>query len=289
MHGVSLLIVGCGYVGRQVARVWQRRSEPVVALTRGGDSIPVLEAAGITPLVADWLDDKAHWSLPTAKQALVAVPHRVDERFGLRTHSVGLANVLARLPRLERMVVISTTGVYHQTDGQWVDESSPTQPTRPGPQMALAAEKWLAEHVPFQQATVLRLAGIYGPGRIPLLSKLRERQPLPVPEGDLNLIHVDDVADAIRRLLERPAPHPLYVLSDGHPVARRTFYEDTARIFGTPQPIFTAPEPGSSRAVRGESNKRINPQRILTELGLKLRYPDHLAGLMAIAAGAGPA
>jgi nucleoside-diphosphate-sugar epimerase len=150
--------------------------------------------------------------------------------------------------------------------------------------MALAAEQWLAEHVPAERATVLRLAGIYGPGRIPLLAKLREREPLPVAEGDLNLIHVVDAAEAIVQLLERPAPPRLYVLSDGHPVARRTFYEDAARIFGTPEPVFVAPEPGSARAGRGESNKRIRPQRIMADLGLVLRYPDHLAGFTAIAA-----
>ncbi|MGN6547108.1 MAG: SDR family oxidoreductase [Aureliella sp.] len=282
---MSLFIVGCGYVGRQVARLWQRDGNSVVALTRGGDSIAQLEQAGIAPLVADWLDEQANWSLPRARQALVAVPHRVDERFGVQTYSVGLANVLKRLPALDRLVVLSTTGVYHQSDGQWVDESSPTEPTRPGPQMALAAEQWLAEHVPADRATVLRLAGIYGPGRIPLLAKLRQREPLPVAEGDLNLIHVDDAAEAIVQLLKRPAPHRLYVLSDGHPVARRTFYEDAARIFQTPPPVFVAPEPGSSRAGRGESNKRIDSQRILRDLGLRLRYPDHVSGLSAIAAG----
>lgn len=276
--------MGCGYVGRQVAQVWQQKKEPVLGLTRGGTAVSALEQAGIQPVVADWLDADANWSLPGVEQALVAVPHRVDERFGERTYTVGLANVLERLPALKRMVVLSTTGVYHQTDGQWVDEASPTQPTRPGPQMALVAEKWLAEHLPAERATVLRLAGIYGPGRIPLLAKLRGRQPLPVPEGDLNLIHLEDVAQAILQLLERHAPQGLYVLSDGHPVARRKFYEDAARIFGTPQPIFSAPEPGSSRAGRGESNKRINPQRIMRDLGLVLRYPDHLAGLAAIAA-----
>ena len=75
--------------------------------------------------------------------ALVAVPHREDERFGEQTHVIGLQHLLARCPTLKRLVVLSTTGVYHQHDGGWVDEQSPTQPARIGPQIALAAEQWL--------------------------------------------------------------------------------------------------------------------------------------------------
>lgn len=308
---MSLLIVGCGYVGKQVARAWmaanQKADRPaedspgkssaasiqtprwhVSALTRGGpDQLSALAQARVEPIVGDWLDSTGQWSVASARCALVSVPHRPDERLGERTHCVGLANLLARVPRLERLVVLSTTGVYHQSGGEWVDESSAAYPTRIGPQIALAAERWLAEHLPSGRSTVLRLAGIYGPGRIPLIAKLRAREPIPIANGDLNLIHVDDIAHAVVQLLAGPVPSDLYVLSDGRPVPRRRFYEDAARIFRTPPPVFVEPEPGSARAGRSESNKRVNPERILRELSLEMKYPDHIAGLTAIAAAEG--
>jgi nucleoside-diphosphate-sugar epimerase len=280
---VSLLIVGCGYVGQRVAKLWLEQGEKATALTRGGDSLAILQRVGIVALVADWLDVHNDWTLQSARCALVAVPHRSDERFGLNTHCVGLANIMDRLPKLERLVVLSTTGVYHQTDGEWVDECSPTNPTRVGPQIALAAEHWLAEHISATRATVLRLAGIYGPGRIPLLANLQTRRPIPVADGALNLIHVADIAQAIIKLLVKPAASRLYVLSDGQPVERRTFYEDAARIFATEPPVFSAVELGSSRAGRSDSHKRIDPKRIVNELPLRLQFPNHIAGLTAIA------
>lgn len=257
---------------------------PVAAVTRGGNALTELAQLGIEPVVADWLDDQASWHLPwEPSTAMVAVPHRQDERFGVQTHIVGLQNLLRRCPNLTRLIVLSTTGVYHQNDGSWVDEQSPTHPTRLGPQMALAAEQWLRESCQDSLATSLRLAGIYGPGRVPLLTKLRAQEPIPTGEGWLNLVHLDDIAHAIMRLLTTAAPSRLYVLSDGHPIERRQFYLDAARIFQTPPPQFTLAESDSARAARSESNKRINPARILRELGIDLRYPDHLSGLQTLA------
>lgn len=280
---MSLLIVGCGYVGRHVARGWLDRGEPVSALTRGGPSVEQLLALGIRPIIGDWLETHETWPEPAPQCILVAVPHRPDERFGEQSHVVGLSNLIKRWPDLKRLVVLSTTGVYHQTDGQSVDERSPTEPTRPGPRIALAAERWLADTLPATQATSLRLAGIYGPGRVPLIAKLRQRESIPVAEGVLNLVHRDDITTAIDKLLIEPPPSRLYVLSDGHPVQRQQFYEDAARIFGTPPPLFAQPDPNSTRAGRGETNKRIDSSRIFRELSLNLRYEDHIAGLTAIA------
>ncbi len=251
MIGVDFDIArgGCGYVGKPVAEMWLRKGEAVAAVTRGGDATESLRALGIAPVVADWLDEHQPWDLPFAPtRALVAVPHREDERFGVQTHVHGLQNLLKRCPQLKRLVVLSTTGVYHQNDGGWVDEDSPTQPTRIGPQIALAAEQWLRENCSAQLATSLRLAGIYGPGRVPLLAKLREREPIPVGEGSLNLVHLDDIVSAIVRLLEQSPPDRLYVLSDGHPIERRQFYLMRPAFFkhrnrnsSKPPPILRAP------------------------------------------------
>ncbi len=281
---VKLLIVGCGYVGKAVARLWQEQGHYVRALTRGGASIDDLKSCQIEPIVANWLDPEAVWSALDIDAVLVAVPHRPDPDLGEQTYCAGMQNIVRRVSDSSRIVVLSTTGVYAQCDGQSVNESSSTEPTRPGPKMALAGERWVLEHLSPQRATVLRLAGIYGPGRVPLLSKLQNSEPIPVAEGGyLNLIHLVDIVDFVTRLLSSPAPSPLYVLSDGHPIERRQFYLDAARIFQTPAPVFTELEPGSTRAGRSESNKRIDPSRIIEELKLKFRYPNHLVGLASLA------
>ncbi len=276
----KLLIVGCGYVGKAVAAAWHALGGEVAALTRGApESLASLAELRLQSVTADWLNRHASWPLPFDPDvALVAVPHREDERFQVQTHVVGLQNLLQRCPRLKRLIVLSTTGVYHQNDGSWVDEQSPTQPTRIGPQIALAAEQWLHDNCSSEVATSLRLAGIYGPGRVPLLAKLRSEEPIPVGQGSLNLIHLDDIVTAIVRLLTGPVPSRLYVLSDGAPIERKQFYLDAARVFQTPAPQFVAAE-DSSRAARSESNKRVSPARILRELNLSLKYPNHLSGL----------
>ncbi|MFO1066700.1 MAG: NAD-dependent epimerase/dehydratase family protein [Pirellulales bacterium] len=310
----QLLIVGCGYVGRPVARAWQQLHASAVAagtavgdtergaawaLTRGGSSRAELETLGIPCIEGDWLQPQN--SLPASqslglqspaasdfRHLLVAVPHRPDERFGVNTHAIGIENLLRMLPNLESIVVLSTTGVYAQADGETVNEDSPAEPTRPGPQLALAAERRLRELAGAGvQAISLRLAGIYGPQRIPLLSKLQTGEPLPVADsGSINLIHIDDITTAIVRLLRERVDRSLYVLSDGEPAGRREFYRAMADAFGTPPPNFTDPAPESSRGARSETNKRIDPSRLLNELQLQLRFPDFRMGLASIAQGA---
>jgi nucleoside-diphosphate-sugar epimerase len=96
------------------------------------------------------------------------------------------------------VIYISSVGVYGPSDGDWVDESTPCEPHREGGKASLAAEQVLAGHALGRRGLILRLAGIYGPGRIPLAEKIRKGEPLPVsPEGYLNLIHVDDAARVV--------------------------------------------------------------------------------------------
>ena len=135
----------------------------------------------------------------------------------------GLRNVLAALlSSVTRAIYISTTGVYGNAGGRWVDEATPTDPQRDGGKASLAAEEILRAHPLGKRSAILRLAGIYGPGRVPYLDKLRAGEPIAAPsEGWLNLIHVDDAARIVvamdRWLAEREAsdgPH-VFCVSDG--------------------------------------------------------------------------
>jgi nucleoside-diphosphate-sugar epimerase len=134
-----------------------------------------------------------------------------------------------------------------------------------------------------KQSVILRLAGVYGPGRIPFLKDLKAGEPIAAPAtGWLNLIHVDDAAEVVRTTSLLPPFNDgprVYCVSDGQPVERGEYYSEVARLIGAAPPQFTEPEPGSPRAARAEANRRISNARMLADLRVNLTYPDYRAGL----------
>jgi len=201
----------------------------------------------------------------------------------------GLRNVLDALPsETGRLIYISSTGVYGQTDGSWVDEESPCQPERDSGQICLEAEQTLLNHRLSGRSVILRLAGIYGPGRIPYIDKIRQGEPIAAPSaGWLNLIHVDDAASVVAAAAEwvsRQAddgPH-LFCVSDGQPVVRANYYREVARLIGADPPQFTDPDPASPAALRAGADRRISSDKLLSALGIQLAYPSYREGLAAI-------
>lgn len=277
---MKLLIVGCGYVGlafrNMVPNDWS-----VYALTRTDARNAEFRQAAIEPLVGDWLVEESLRNLPEVDLVLVSVPHRPDPELQERTHQVGLRNLLTKLPGgWKKLIYLSTTGVYGDCENEVVDEQTPVAPTRIGPAIAVEGETWLRRQVPTEKLVTLRLAGIYGPGRIPLAAKLKEGHPLSVPQqGFLNLVHVGDIARLVLRLMTVAMQQNLYVFSDGMPVARLEFYTYLARLCGVEKPQFIDPEPTDSRARRATS-KRVDPSRIVRELRFEYRFPDYRTGLV---------
>jgi nucleoside-diphosphate-sugar epimerase len=219
-----------------------------------------------------------------------------DRSAGPDIHAVyagGLRNVLAALPpSVTRVIYISTTGVYGTAGGGWVDETTPTDPQREGGKASLAAEQILKAHPLGKRSAILRLAGIYGPGRVPYLDKLRAGEPIAAPsEGWLNLIHVDDAARIVvavdRWLADRAAsdgPH-LFCVSDGSPVVRGEYYAEAARLIGAPPPRFTAPPADSPAAARAGADRRVSNAKLhewMREAGISLEYPSYREGLAEI-------
>ncbi len=194
----------------------------------------------------------------------------------------GLRAVLdAVSPEVRRVILISSTGVYAEHGGGWVDESSPCQPSRESGRALLAAEQALAAHRFGGLGIVLRLAGIYGPGRLPRRAELATGEPLPIAAGEhVNLIHVEDAAAAVLAAEARAQPPRTYVISDGHPVERREYLAELARQFGLPPPSFRDPLPGEGSGRRG-GDKRVSNARMLAELHVKLAYPTYREGLAA--------
>ena len=265
----TCLIVGCGYLGRVVARRWIEEGRHVAALTRGRPS--ELRALGIEPIVGD-VTDPASLRLPATDTVLYAVG--LDRAAGKSMREVyvgGLGNVLDALPTPQRFVYASSTSVYGQFAGERVDEDSPTEPAEENGRIVLEAERLLRQRLP--DAVILRFAGIYGPGRLIKRAALERGEPLATdPDKLINLIHVEDGARAVVAAAGRGRPGTTYNVADDRPVTRREFYTVMSELLGTPPPRF---EPNAREGV----NRRISNRRLKDELGFELRYPDFRAGL----------
>lgn len=284
---MTKLIFGCGYLGGRVAERWHDAGHEVVVVTRSKEKADAFRRNGQCAIVADVTDATTLSKLPPADTVLFAVGFDRAAGGSIETvYAGGMRNVLAALPAgVGRFIYISTTGVYGKGAGEWVDEDTPPDPQREGGKASLAAEQLLAASPFADRSVVLRLAGIYGPGRVPFLDKLRAGEPLPaVSTGHLNLIHVDDAAAIVDAAATHSRPTNVYCVSDGHPVLRGDYYQEIARLVGAPPPTFVPPDPNSPRAARAEADRRVNNARMLSDFKFKLIYPDYRAGLAAILA-----
>jgi nucleoside-diphosphate-sugar epimerase len=203
----------------------------------------------------------------------------------------GLKNVLAKIaPGTSRFLYISSTSVYGQKNGEWVDESSACQPTHPRGQICLEAEHLVRNcyakyaSVDANGASILRLAGIYGPGRLlRRVDALRSGAQLPGnPEAYLNLIHAQDAVQSICACEARGEPEESYLVCDNTPVKRRDYFESLAALVDAPAPTFA--RPGDSTPADERSDKRCSNRKLREELGVSLQFPSYECGLPAAVA-----
>lgn len=283
------LIIGCGYIGRRVARLWRARGDVVYATTRRAENARVLEAEGLRPVLCDVLEPSGLKSLPAVDTVVYAVG--LDRGSGASMHEVyvtGLERVLQALTPPRCFVHVSSTSVYGQTDGEWVDEESPTEPLEESGRIVLEAEKALRRTM--SKAIILRFAGIYGPGRLLRQKSIEAGEAI---AGDaskwLNLIQADDGARAVLAA-ERFAPPGLVCnVCDGQPVTRRDFFSALARLLNAPPPRFASLPPGEPLPPHQRGQRRIDNRRLREVLRFAPEYPDYLAGLQAAVSPLGPA
>lgn len=285
-RAASVMIVGCGDIGRRVAQLEQADDRPVAALTRSAAGADVLAAYGIEPVRGD-LDSPASLVPPACALATLYYfapppPHGTEDprlQCWLRAQTV--------LPA--RLVYISTSGVYGDAGGAWIDEDWPVAPKTARGQRRLAAEtilrRWQADTgVP---VILLRVPGIYGPGRLPA-ERVRQGIPVLLPEESpySNRIHADDLAAACFAAARQGQPGRVYHISDGQPTTMTDYFWRIADLHGLPRPpAITLAE---ARRVLSpamlsflEESKRLDNRRMCEELGVQLRYPDLAAGLPA--------
>jgi nucleoside-diphosphate-sugar epimerase len=277
MHG---LIVGCGYLGRRVARLWLDAGHTVSVLTRSPETAEGFAAKGIQAVIGDVTQPESLTALPDADVLLFAVGHDRSAPLSQREVYVsGLQNTLAALcGRVRRVLYISSTSVYGQSDGSWVDEQSPTEPVTESGRICLAAEHVLTDWAAASGtgALILRLAGIYGPGRLlARVESLRRAEPLAgSPEAWLNLIHVDDAA-RIAAAFSGTTHAGAVLVTDDRPVTRGEFYTRLTELLRAPPPSFDAMLGSRTTGL----NKRCRNARLRRDCALPLRYPDYTHGL----------
>lgn len=282
---MHILIVGCGYLGQRVAARALSEGHRVTALTRSTEKARTLHESGIETVVGDILDPATVAALPAADFLLIALTH--DPASGVSKQALlvdGVLNLVRQLgSRVGHVIYISSTSVYGQSDGSWIPEGLPAEPVTEGGQLTLAAERALQKLCKFgAPLTILRLAGIYGPGRfIARIDQLRSGVPVSgSPDAWLNLIHVDDAAAAVCAAFACRHTWDILVICDHQPLTRREFYSAVAQAVGAPPPTFDPEATGRTSGL----NKRCLNTRMREDLRFELQFPDAIAALPQVIA-----
>lgn len=281
------IILGCGYVGARLARHSLEQGQSVLGLVRSAASVAQLTAAGIAARTTDLA--QADWDGPALDGThlfhLAPPPEQgVDD-----THTRHLVTGFARLGQPRRLVYVSTTGVYGDCNGEWVDETRPAQPM-----VDRAHRRWDAEQTLRRwsadsggELVILRVAGIYGPERLPL-ERIRQGAPLVrIAESPYsNRIHVDDLVTVCLAAMERGINGAIYNVCDDQPSTMSEYFIQVADAAGLPRPPLLSMTEAAAHLSAGmlsylsESRRLVN-RKLHEELGVELRYPTLAEGLPA--------
>ncbi len=282
-----VLIAGCGYVGQRLAARLRDRYE-ITALVRANDKAAALERQGLKAIVIDLDRPRVGSSIPERldQEAIVylAPPPAAGESDLRLDRFLHLAFVPPK-----SFVYMSTTGVYGNTEGELVDESTPVMPLTDRARRRVSAEEmtrvWCHERR--VRRVVLRVPGIYGPGRLPL-DRLRKSEPVVRPEdaGISNRIHVDDLVAACEAAIENKEARGVYNVTDGNSISSTAFIDRVAELAGLPRAPRVSMEEAQltfspERLSFLNESRRVSNDRMLKHLGVKLRYADVDAGIRA--------
>lgn len=277
----TLLSLGHGYSAAALARLLTAEGWTVIGTTRSAEKAEALRAAGVTPIL--WPGDLSP-ALDRATHILAsAAPDAEGDPFLCAAPQIARA-------KAEWAGYLSTTAVYGDHQGGWVDEDTPSAPASArGRWRVMAEDQWRATGLPVH---IFRLAGIYGPGRGPF-EKVRNgtARRIVKPGQVFGRIHVEDIAQTLRASIARPNPGAVYNLCDDDPAPPEDVLAEAAHLLGLPVPpaipFDQADLTPMARSFYGES-KRVRNGRIKRELGVTLRYPDYRSGLAALLADSTP-
>ncbi len=272
----TLLSIGHGFSARALARLLLDRDWRVIGTTRSAEKADALRADGIEAL--EWPGEPLPLAEATHLLVSVAPIESGDPVLELAGDQISASR------HLKWAGYLSTTAVYGDHKGGWVDETTPLAPTtQRGKARARAETAWAALGLPLH---IFRLAGIYGPGRGPLAKVRSGAARRIVRKGQVfGRIHVDDIAAVLAASIERPNPGAIYNVCDDEPSPPDIVIEHAARLLDLPvPPVVCLDSAGISPMARSfyAESKRVRNNRIKDELGVALRYPDYRSGLAAL-------
>jgi len=286
---MRVLIIGCGYVGVALGRELVSRGHEVHGLRRTASE--ELPEAGIKLVVGDVSEPGGLRGGTDYEWVVNCVSSSGGGVEGYhKTYVEGTKNILEhfRMKSPVKFVYTSSTGVYGQTDGSEVDERSPTEPEAETAKELVAAERLLldaSEEGRFP-TIVLRVAGIYGPGRGYWLKQFLRGEARVEGLGErwINMVHRDDVAGTIIAALERGKAAEVYNVVDDEPVTQLAMFKWLAKRFEREMPQG-AEVTASGERKRGATNKRVSNRKLKRELGYAFRFPTFREGFGVLARG----
>ena len=278
----TLLSFGHGYSARALSRILLAQDWRVIGTTRNEDKAVGLMNDGIEPRI--WPGADMAPALNGATHLLIsAAPDDAGDPVLAALHD----EIAARAGQFEWVGYLSTTGVYGDHGGDWVDETTPLTPsTKRGIARVQAESAWAA--IPDLPLHIFRLAGIYGPGRGPF-AKVRAGTARRIIKADqvFSRTHVADIARVLAASIRNPNPGAAYNVCDNDPAAPQDVIGYAADLLGLPLPpaedFETAEMSPMARSFYAES-KKVRNDRVKNELGVELLYPDYRSGLKALLA-----
>lgn len=283
-----VVIAGCGYIGGRVARLWRERGAAVSCLVRSPEKSAALAAEGYSCGTVS-LDDPAAISLPVVDGAVLyyLVP---PPGGGISdTRARNFIEVLKAGAAPAKIIYMSATSVYSESGGGVVTEESPAEPSSAMGKRRLDAERAFLEYGSASGAAVviLRVSGIYGPGRLPLMQVSQGQPVLREDEsGPSNRIHADDLAAVCLAAADRGEAGDVFNVSDGHPSSMTSYFNACADLLGYPrQPQVSMAE---ARKIMSPlmlsyvtDSRVVDNTRMLRQLVIRLKYPSMRDGLPA--------
>ncbi len=283
------VVLGCGYVGLELGRRLAADGDEVVGVRRSDEGLDAVREAGLDPVRADVTDANSLTAVPDADRVVFAASSGGRDAAAAREVYVeGLRTAVdefaARESPPNRLVYTSSTGVYGDHGGDWVDEETPLRPETDRSEALVEAERVALEATADRgiDGTVARLAGLYGPDRYRLDRYLEG----PVTEGYLNMVHRDDAAGAVAHLLrEGVARDEVVLVADDEPVEKWEFADWLADACGEPAPPKQTLEERRATADPG-TRQYVLPQKRcsndhLRSLGYEFEYPTFREGYRA--------
>lgn len=292
-----ILITGCGDIGIRVAKRLLRADNKfeVYGLTRNENTGNELNTLAIHPIIAD-LDNPASLTDLPSKDATVLhlAPPPNQGQGDSRTKDPrfrALLNAFETCGLPAKIVLLSTTAVYGDCKGAWIDESADVNPQTDRGRRRLDAELSLTQWSQAHKVAhvILRVSGIYGPGRFPIE---RLKKGLPILREDQapysNRIHQDDLANLCIAAAERAPNGAIYNACDGQPSTMSHYFKAIAKALNLPMPPEIDREQAETQLSAGmlsylRESRRLSNKKMLDDLGLELQYPDLASGLKDIA------